>query len=99
MSDTKKILEQHAERRRDFLKKSAGAAAAPAMALLLEQSIMPSRAMAYGVGDVTTPFIFTSTDFTTPFFTETTTAFTTSPFFTTTSFFTTTPSCTTTTTS
>ncbi len=87
MSDTKKILEEHAERRRDFLKKSAGAAAAPAIAVLLEQSLMPSRALAYGAP--TTPIIFTTTDFTTFPFT-TTFVFTTTPFHTTTPFFTTT---------
>jgi hypothetical protein len=43
MSDTDDILEKHASRRRDFLKKSGKiAVAAPAVALLLQAGVKPA---------------------------------------------------------
>lgn len=56
MSDTTKdTLAKHAQRRRDFLKKSGTVAvAAPAVALLLQAGIKPAYAKDYGGGGGTT---------------------------------------------
>lgn len=49
MSDMKDTLEKHAQRRRDFLKKSGTVAvAAPAVALLLQAGVKPAFAQGYG---------------------------------------------------
>ena len=51
MSDEKDTLAKHAQKRRDFLKKSGKAAvAAPAVALLLQAGIKPAYADGYGGG-------------------------------------------------
>ena len=48
MSDEKDTLATHAQRRRDFLKKSGSAVvSAPAVALLLQASVKPAYAQTY----------------------------------------------------
>ena len=59
---TKGTLAKHAQRRRDFLKKSgAVAVAAPAVALLLQAGIKPAYAQNYGGGETTTTPPFPTT--------------------------------------
>jgi len=66
MSDEKDTLAKHAQRRRDFLKKSGTVAvAAPAVALLLQAGIKPAYADGYGGGGTITttavpPFVTTA---------------------------------------
>lgn len=62
MSDLQESLELHAQRRRNFLKKSATVAiAAPAITLLLEAGAKPAFAAGYGGGVTnTTTFPFTT---------------------------------------
>lgn len=55
MSDSKEILEIHANRRREFVKTGGKlAVAAPAVAMLLAAGAKPARAQSYGNGEVTT---------------------------------------------
>ena len=56
MSDSKEILETHANRRREFVKSGGKlAVAAPAVAMLLAAGAKPARAQAYGGGGGTLP--------------------------------------------
>jgi hypothetical protein len=51
MSDEKDTLAKHAQKRRDFLKKSGSlAVAAPAVVLLLQAGMKPAYATGYGGG-------------------------------------------------
>lgn len=55
MTDKEQTLAKHAKRRRDFLKKGAGAATvAPAVGLLLQAGTKPAYAQSYGGGGTVT---------------------------------------------